>query len=203
MTVQDIRLCFIGDSFVNGTGDETCLGWAGRLCAAAKSRDISLTFYNLGIRRNTSADILQRWEHECALRLPDFCDGRVVLSCGVNDMVIENDQLRVTPEDSCQNVRKILRLAKAKYKTLMVGPAPVGDDELNTRLRILSAAYAQEAKALGIPYIEVFSPLVLDQKYLQESKINDGYHPGSYGYSAIAGVIGAANEWWFGKTGNI
>ena len=27
---QDIRICFVGDSFVNGTGDEAALGWAGR-----------------------------------------------------------------------------------------------------------------------------------------------------------------------------
>lgn len=26
MAVQDIRICYIGDSFVNGTGDESCLG---------------------------------------------------------------------------------------------------------------------------------------------------------------------------------
>ena len=32
---QDIRICFIGDSLVNGTGDEAALGWAGRLCACA------------------------------------------------------------------------------------------------------------------------------------------------------------------------
>lgn len=89
----DIRICFVGDSFVNGTGDETALGWTGRLCASA-NRVASITYYNLGIRRDTSHDILQRWERECALRLPGFCDGRLVFSCGVNDMVIENGRLR-------------------------------------------------------------------------------------------------------------
>lgn len=37
---QDIRICFIGDSLVNGTGDEAALGWAGRLCAMANASDI-------------------------------------------------------------------------------------------------------------------------------------------------------------------
>lgn len=99
MSARDIRICFIGDSFVNGTGDETFLGWAGRLCANAKPADASLTFYNLGVRRNTSTDILQRWEQECALRLPGNCDGRIVLSCGVNDMVLENGKTRVAPRE--------------------------------------------------------------------------------------------------------
>lgn len=91
--MQDIRICYIGDSFVNGTGDETCLGWAGRLSNRANTEERTITHYNLGVRRNTSADILQRWEQECSLRLPNICDGHVVLSCGVNDMVIEGGNL--------------------------------------------------------------------------------------------------------------
>ena len=197
MAVQDIRICFIGDSFVNGTGDETFLGWAGRLCAAAQTDEIALTYYNLGVRRNTSSDILQRWETECSLRLPDLCDGRVVLCCGVNDMVLENGQVRVATEVSRKNVRKLLLQASAKYTTLMVGPAPVGDDDLNNRIQTISAAYAQEAAALNIPFVDVFSHLVSNQKYLLESRHNDGYHPRSDGYTAIAKVIAASPQWWF------
>lgn len=198
--MQDIRICFVGDSFVNGTGDETCLGWAGRLCAAAKTDNISVTYYNLGVRRNTSEDILQRWEQECALRLPDFCEGRMVLSCGVNDMLSEHDQLRVSPEDSRSNVRQILQQASAKYKTIMVGPAPVGDAALNSRIKTISAAYAQEASALGIPFIDVFSQLITDRQYLQDCNSSDGLHPRSDGYSAIAKVIAASGNWWFRQT---
>ena len=200
MTIPDIRICFLGDSFVNGTGDETYLGWTGRLCAGAKTDDISLTYYNLGIRRNTSADILQRWEQECTQRLPDFCDGRVVLSCGANDMVLEEGQTRVTPEASRNNVRLILQQANTKYKTIMIGPAPVGDDDLNSRIKAISEVYAQEARALGIPFIEVFSHLVSDQRYLHESKNNDGFHPRSHGYTAIANIIAASDNWWFRQT---
>lgn len=56
----DVRIRFIGYSFVNGTGDETTLGWAGRFCAAAAVRGVSVTYYHLGVRRDTSADILRR-----------------------------------------------------------------------------------------------------------------------------------------------
>lgn len=195
--MKDIRICFIGDSFVNGTGDETCMGWAGRLSTGAINSERAITYYNLGIRRNTSNDILQRWQQECTQRLPDMCDGRVVLSCGVNDMVIEDGKLRVSAEDSCRNVRHILQHAQTKYTTLMVGPAPVGDEQLNERIKEISSAYAQEAASLGVPYIEVYSHLISDQKYLQESKNNDGYHPKSYGYTAISNIIGASNNWWF------
>ncbi|NCO13075.1 MAG: hypothetical protein GW843_02735 [Thiomicrospira sp.] len=34
--MTDTRICFIGNSFVNGTGDEKMLGWAGRLRAQVR-----------------------------------------------------------------------------------------------------------------------------------------------------------------------
>ena len=30
---RDLRICFVGDSFVAGVGDPLCLGWPGRLAA--------------------------------------------------------------------------------------------------------------------------------------------------------------------------
>ncbi|MBD2326404.1 GDSL-type esterase/lipase family protein [Alkalinema sp. FACHB-956] len=35
---RDRRICFLGDSFINGTGDPDCLGWTGRICAMAQQR---------------------------------------------------------------------------------------------------------------------------------------------------------------------
>lgn len=192
---KDIRICFLGDSFVNGTGDETALGWAGRLCADAHSRGIPVTYYNLGIRRNTSRDILHCWETECSLRLPDGCDGRIVLSCGVNDTVIENGSVRVRPEESCANVSEILGGAK-KYKILMVGPPPVDEDEQNGRIKALSQSYAQEANNLGVTYIDLFSALASDTAYRREVSSNDGSHPRSGGYTKMAQIVSASPGWW-------
>ena len=44
---KDLRICFVGDSFVNGTGDETKLGWTGRLCAALEANNPELRNYVL------------------------------------------------------------------------------------------------------------------------------------------------------------
>lgn len=198
---QDIRICFIGDSLVNGTGDEAALGWAGRLCAMANASNIPVTYYNLGIRRNTSKDVLLRWENECTLRLPDFCDGRIVLSCGVNDTTIENGKVRVNSVESCANVRAILRGAK-RYTVLMVGPPPVLDDEQNKRIEDLSFAFARETQALGVPYVDLFSALCLDDAYKREVSSNDGSHPKSEGYSKMARIIGSSSSWWFRAPNN-
>src|SRR6202011_3560744 len=80
-----IRICFFGDSMVNGTGDDACLGWVGRVCAAARRRGRDLTCYNLGIRRDTSADVLARWQREAEARLLPEHDGRLIFSFGAND----------------------------------------------------------------------------------------------------------------------
>lgn len=193
--IPDIRICFVGDSFVNGTGDETALGWVGRLCAAA-NREAQVTYYNLGIRRDTSRDILRRWERECAVRLPEDCDGRVVISCGVNDAVIENGQLRVPQGESSANIREILHRVR-KYKVLMVGPPPIGEADQDVRVQALSAAFSQEAHVLGLPYIDIFSSLALDEAYKRELTENDGAHPRSGGYAKMARMIGASPDWWF------
>ena len=195
---QDVRICFVGDSFVNGTGDETALGWAGRLCAMANAGNTPVTCYNLGVRRDTSEDIMKRWESECALRLPDSCDGRIVLSCGVNDMAMEDGNVRVDPAESCANVRSILRRAR-RYTLLMVGPPPVLDGEQNGRIEDLSLAYSRETQALGVPYIDLFSALCSDDTYRREVASNDGAHPRSEGYSRMARVIVSSPRWWFGS----
>lgn len=192
---QDIRICFVGDSFVNGTGDETALGWAGRLCASANAR-APVTYYNLGVRRDTSSDVLRRWEYECTIRLPDYCDGRVVVSCGVNDTVVEQGQPRVRPEQSCANVREILRGA-GRYKVLMVGPPPVVEDAQNARIRDISSAFSREAAALGVPFIDLFASLAADAAYKREVSNNDGAHPGSVGYAKMAQIVAASASWWF------
>jgi len=193
---QDIRICFVGDSFVNGTGDAMALGWAGRLCVEANTYGSQVTCYNLGIRRNTSRDILARWELECRLRLPESCDGRVVISCGVNDTVLENGAIRVSFTESCNNVRDILGAAK-NYKVLMVGPPPVNDDDQDQRINALSSAYAAIAAELEVPFIDLFSALALDESYSAEISGNDSFHPGSEGYIKMANIIASSGSWWF------
>lgn len=166
------------------------------MCALARAGGFSVTCYNLGIRRDTSKDILRRWKTECSLRLPDACDDRVVLSCGVNDTTIETGSVRVPPEESRANVREILRGA-GKYRVLMVGPPPVADDEQNKRIMFLSRSFVQEAGALCVPYVDLFSPLAADAAYQDEVRNNDGSHPRSGGYAKMARIVSSSSSWWF------
>jgi hypothetical protein len=55
---MSIRICFFGDSIVNGTGDDACLGWVGRICSPVYARVLSDPA-NIRIRLGTLAQNAQ------------------------------------------------------------------------------------------------------------------------------------------------
>ena len=171
---KDIRICFVGDSFVNGVGDKEKLGWSGRLCALSESRNTEITYYNLGIRRNTSSDICKRWKQECTCRLPQGSENLVIFSFGVNDTVIENGELRVSTEQSIKNTRNILIEASKIYPVKMIGPPPIEDEIQNGRIKKIDASFLLLCEDLSIPYLSIFQGLKASSIWLEEVSSNDG-----------------------------
>ena len=187
---SDIRVCFLGDSFVAGVGDPEHLGWTGRLAARSELAGQSLTTYNLGVRRETSSDVLARWRTECAPRLPATSDGRVVVSLGVNDTTEEDGGTRVPPHESTANLSELLLgLQVADWPALVVGPPPVGDDDQNIRIGLLDGAFARACSAARLPYVSTFPGLLADEVWRQEVEAGDGSHPAAAGYQRLADII--------------
>jgi lysophospholipase L1-like esterase len=196
-----MRICFIGDSIVNGAGDDDALGWVGRVVAAARHRGRDVTAYNLGIRRDTSADVAARWSREARARLPADCDGRLVFSFGTNDCVSTTDGPRVAHGASVANAEAILDAARRWLPTLMVGPAIVADDPVaNARIVALSGDYAALCARLAIPYLEICHVLAASPAWTEEALAGDGAHPKSAGYAVLAAAV---SEWppWVGWCG--
>ncbi|MGD1897735.1 MAG: GDSL-type esterase/lipase family protein [Phormidesmis sp.] len=196
---RDIRICFFGDSFVAGTGDPTYLGWTGRACAAMTSPHYSLSYYNLGIRGNTSEQIEVRWLAEASLRLPEHSDNRIVFSFGTNDNRVEEGLRFVEQAESVLCARRILTQAKAMFPVLLVGPPPIADDLMNRRAQLLSKAYAQLCAELKVPYLETYQPLLENALWMQEVAAVDGSHPAASGYLALAQLVTDWPAWqnWF------
>lgn len=194
---KDLRICFVGDSFVNGTGDETKLGWTGRVCAAleANNPELEITFYNLGIRRDTSEDIRRRFKQEISARLEGDFDTLVVFSFGVNDTTIENAALRVSSTRSLENAQMILPDTKNRHLVLMVGPPPIEDDAQNGRIADLDKALKQLCEEIRVPYLSVIDRLVGEPVWRVEVASNDGAHPRSGGYSILADYILDWDAW--------
>ncbi len=202
-----MRICFFGDSFVNGTGDDDALGWVGRLVAKARQGGRDVTAYNLGVRRDTSADVAVRWRREARLRLPPECDGRLVFSFGANDCVCDgaDDGPRVAHAESLANLQAILEAAGRWLPTLMIGPGIVADDRAaNARIRALSTDYAELCGRMGVPYLEICQLLSASPAWSGEALAGDGAHPNRGGYSVVADAVSSWRSWrdWLAVSGN-
>jgi lysophospholipase L1-like esterase len=193
-----MRICFFGDSFVNGTGDDDGLGWVGRVVARARQGGCDITGYNLGIRRDTSADVAARWKGEATLRLPPDCDGRLVFSFGANDCASNgiDDGPRVDRTASLAQTERILEAAQRWLPTLMVGPGTIAcDGEANARIFALSRDYAALCARIGVPYLEIARLLMASPTWSEEAMAGDGAHPNRRGYAMVADAVWAWNAW--------
>jgi lysophospholipase L1-like esterase len=197
--MKQIRICFLGESFVNGTGDPECLGWTGRICVDANKKGADITYYNLGIRRETSTQLKQRWLQEVSLRLPKEYDGRVVFSFGANDTVEENGKTRVSLSESIVNIREILTQAKELYPVLMVSPPPMLDKEQNLRIANLGQQFSVICQELDIPYLNAFPILEKSDIWMEEIIHYDSAHPRAKGYQVFAEIVQSWEGWlnWF------
>ncbi|ERN39911.1 lysophospholipase L1 [Rubidibacter lacunae KORDI 51-2] len=186
---------FIGDSFVNGTGDPDYLGWTGRLCQRARHRGEALTAYNLGVRGDTSTDIRTRWEQEVNARVRTDLEIRLVFSFGTNDTMVQSDRPRVPPGASVENARAILTAARARFPVLMVGPPAIVDRGQNRRTAALSSEFAALCAELDIPYLDALTPTSRSPIWMGEVAAGDGAHPHAAGYEELAAVVARWPEW--------
>ncbi len=192
-----MKICFFGDSFVNGTGDDTCLGWTGRVCAAARQAGHDITYYNLGIRGNTSEDILGRWHQEASARINKGDKALLVFSFGTNDCAAGEDGRSLLPQnDRLKNARSIIVDAPKAWPTLMVGPLPiVNDAKANKRITDLSRQAGALARAHRVPYLDVFSAMKDSDTWKAECEKGDGVHPGAGGYELVADMVASWDAW--------
>jgi lysophospholipase L1-like esterase len=203
------RICFVGDSYVAGTGDPTCLGWVGRACASAWKRGSGISFYNLGVRGDTAPMIAARWRRECEARLPADAPGRLVFMFGINDISERlGAGIRVPFEESVATAREIVREARDWHPTLWIGPPPANErmspmspmpgvayDFRNDRLLALNDAFAGEARELDVPYLDVATTLSHDPTYQQSLLDGDRMHCGAEGYGRIGAMVDSWPAW--------
>ena len=188
---------FVGDSFVAGVGDPQHRGWVGRLAERAHRIGAPITAYNLGVRRDTSGDILRRWADEVAVRRGAGAQERLVVSFGVNDTTDDGRSTRVAAESSVANLHTLLAdAAAAGLPALMVGPPPVADPVQNRRIAALDAQFAAVCASTGAPYVTVFAPLRDAPLWMDEVAAGDGAHPAAAGYDLLTDLVEPAWQEW-------
>ncbi|MEM8587397.1 MAG: GDSL-type esterase/lipase family protein [Pseudomonadota bacterium] len=211
--MRDLRICFVGDSYINGTGDEQCLGWIGRLCARRFTRQFRLTFYDLGIRGATTDEIRRRWKAECEPRFQPGADNRIVLQFGINDVAeIVGSGRRVEENASIENATAIARQASDLGPTLWVGipPANVACSPMRPSEGLeftfsqdtamaLNQRFIALAATLGIPYLDIQTKLLANQHYMASLTRGDRMHCDGSGYAIMADLVDGWDAWagWF------
>ena len=188
---RDRRILFFGDSFVAGVGDPTGLGWVGRVVAAAHAAGQPLTAYNLGVRRDTSADVAARWRAEARTRMTaDDARYGVVFAVGTNDATQQDGRLRVEPGVAVENLGGMIRTSVAiGLDVFVVGPPPGGDLAHAERVRALSRRFARLACELGVAFAETAEALRDAPAWTREAVAGDGSHPAARGYAALADLV--------------
>jgi lysophospholipase L1-like esterase len=189
---MDMRLIFIGDSIVAGTGDDECRGWVGRVGTAARRAGVDHTPYNLGIGGDTAGDVLARWEQEVTRRLNPEIENRLAIQVGVNDA---RDGVERPADDSVADLGAFIDGARAAgFEPLVVGPIPTAQPAESERIGALSERFAGLCAERGAAFIEVHAAL-RDNGVFMASVAGDGYHPDADGYAEIAQVV-LHNGWW-------
>lgn len=206
--MTEIRICCVGDSLTLGTGDEQFLGWPGRAAQRETQAGHDVSLYNLGIRADTTTMIETRWRKEAEDRLKPGNNCALVFSFGCNDMSMEGGVLRNSPEDAVATARRIIGEAKAWLPTLWIGPMPVNDDDMpfatstgpsrhfsSSRNMTLSDMFEHAAHELGVPYLDIFTPLATDPAWLASYIKGDGVHPTGTGYAIVAEHVVGWDGW--------
>lgn len=196
--VHDVRLCFIGDSFVAGAGDPEHRGWVGRLLTDPIP-GVVLTGYNLGVRGNTSSEVLARWGQEVLPRLRTAPLGGLVISFGVNDTAPPHRSTHPTPRSLTHLDQLLIQAGAAGYPTLVVGPPPVADPEHNRRTVALDRAYAGLCAHRGTCYVPVIGDLLHDEVWAREVTQGDGAHPSAAGYTRLADLVRPTWHHWLSR----
>lgn len=193
--VPEVILICVGDSFVLGSGDEACLGWVGRVAAAARGRGYALTHYNLGVGGDTAVGVAARWREEVGRRLLAGADCRLVLSVGGNDAAQGAE-----PQETAAAVREVIAGAgEMGLGAFVVGPPPVGDPELSAHVvpysEVIEAACTEER----VPFVETLRLLGPDSAWARGARAGDGSHPDGAGYAELAEAVLGAGWWeWLG-----
>jgi acyl-CoA thioesterase-1 len=182
---RDVRLVVVGDSFAAGVGDPKALGWVGRVVARSQSPDLVLTAYNLGIRGDSSADVLDRWREETGRRFAAGSEHRLVINVGHGDV-----RQGLSTARSRLNLANILDDAAAfSVPTLVVGSAPTLDPAFDERLKVVADAQADVCSRRHVPFVDCFEPLRGHEQWASDLATGDGVHPGQAGYGLIAWLV--------------
>ena len=183
---------FFGDSLTQGVNDALMPGgWVSRLAVMAHEAGLCpiprATFYNLGARRHSTANITARWRSELDNRLIPGMVPRLVFCTGVVDMAAPGGGQPADPTLAAAQMDKLLAEAAGVAPTMVISPPPVADATASDRIGHLGKLQQQLCASRGIAFAQVYELLANTTDYMND--LSDGLHPGSQGCARMAQTL--------------
>ncbi len=187
--MEDLRVCFLGDSLTFGQGDATGQSWPSRVLAAALAAGHNLTVYNLGVRRDTAAQIARRAKAETDARFGYGDRKAVVFSFGANDLLLERPL-----EETLEAFDALLEWSLAEGYAAFALPPPTLVDGA-PRTKAMTDAFGEISARLHVPFLDTRSAGVDWTLWWAEARAGDGLHPGAGAYASMAAAFVAWPAW--------
>ena len=191
------KILVFGDSITYGQRDLDMGGWVNRL-KLALARDDSITschVFNMGISGQSTNEILERMERECAGRVLDKANNIIVIAAGINDTQILKGKIVTEEEKFRSNVREMIAVAKDfTDKVIWLGLTPVDEERThpvswdkrkswnNSMVEKYDNIISEICKENGVRYVYVF-----DQ--IDPETNGDGLHPSGIGHEVLAEIM--------------
>lgn len=188
---------FFGDSLTLGVNDnEVPGGWVSRLAMLAGKAGLCkyppATFYNLGARRQKTADIASRWKAEVKNRDMPGIVSKLLFCVGVVDMAGPLGAEAKSTTDALAALEQILTDVKNFAPALIVSPPPIANPEARQRIAALCPKQAEICGKFSIPYVNINAELENCAAYMND--LADGLHPGPQGSLAMADLLFSKEE---------
>ncbi len=183
---RDLGLVVLGDSLVAGLGDPKGQGWVCRVLGRTAHPELELTAYPLGVRGDTSADVLGRWHAEVPSRWRGRAECRLVVSAGTEDLL-----QGVSLARHRLNLANLLDdAASSGVGTFVVSPPPSGDPAVDDRLAVLVEAQSDVCERRSVPFVDTFTPLRAHDQWRSDLAASSvPGHPGQSGYGLMAWLV--------------
>ena len=198
---MSVNVCIIGDSVTWGARLPFRIAWANLLRNhLEKVSDNLISLYDLGIDKDTSRNVLKRFDVEMAARSPEL----IIFAVGVNDSCYHTtpDHPEVPKEEFSQNMLNLVKRAKKITSKVIIVGLVKGSDALTKPLLQSTTGKCYE-KMRTEEYDEILKSVARDQRVtfvemfdkLNDEDFDDGIHPNINGhikmYEAIHTVVDA------------
>lgn len=189
---MDLRAAFLGDSYVAGAGDDSALGWVGRVAAAARIEGADFTAYNLGVRYETGPQVAARAAVELAPRFQWGDAYALVAAFGAND-ISRGVPLEATLAAAAGLIATAAGLGAAPF---LISPPVFQDDrDKDAAAEMMTAALAALCAQEAVAFLDLRTAVTDWPLWWSEARVGDGAHPNGAGYALIAAAVSAWPPW--------